>query len=91
MALTAPPSAPVDAVRDLATRIYVELVCRSVTVTDKAASIASDPVSLAKISFKLADAFQRAEAELKSASMPKNQDYELRATDLSGLMSARPD
>ncbi len=80
-----------DPVRDLATRIYVELVCRNVTVTDTAAKIAANPENVARISFKLAEAFVRAEHELKAASMPKNQDFDLRGTDLTGLMGVRPD
>jgi len=48
---------PADPVRDLAAKIYIELVCRNVVVTDTAAQIKSNPESLAKISFKLADAF----------------------------------
>lgn len=82
---------PADPVRELASRIYVELVCRNVTVTETAAKIGASPENLARISFKLADAFHRAEYELKAAAMPKNQDFDLRATDLSGLMGTRPD
>ena len=85
------PVLPADPIRDLASRIYVELVCRSVTVTENAAKIASNPDNLAKISFKLADAFQRAELELKAATLPKNQEFDLKGTDLTGLMGTRPD
>jgi hypothetical protein len=82
---------PADPLRELAVRIYVELVCRSVTLTDTSAKMTANPDNVAKVSFKLAEAFDRAERELKAASMPKNQDYDLRATDLTGLMSTRPD
>ncbi len=89
--MSVPANPNSDPVRELATRIYVELVCRNVTVTENAAKFGANPDNLAKISFKLADAFQRAEYEIKAASMPKNQDFDLRGTDLTGLMGVRPD
>lgn len=91
MAAHNPPAPPADPIRELATKIYVELICRNVTVTDNAAKITANPENLAKICFKLADAFQRAEFEIRAASMPKNQEYDLRATDLTGLMGVKPD
>jgi hypothetical protein len=89
---TQPPSAaPAESLRELAIRIYVELVCRNVTVTEASAKMTANPETVAKVSFKLAEAFERAEREMKQASMPKNQDFDLRATDLTGLMTTRPD
>lgn len=87
----AAPQAPADPVRDLAMQIYVELMCRNVTVTDNAAKISANPENLAKICFKLADAFQKAEKETRAASLPKNQEYELQASDLTGLMGMKLD
>jgi len=75
---------PADPVRDLAARIYVELVCRNVVVTDSAAQIKSNPENLAKISFKLAEAFQRVDVELKAPSAPKNQEFDMKAASLPG-------
>src|SRR5262245_57772863 len=80
-----------DSLRELAVRIYVELMARSVTVTDASAKLSANPENVAKVSFKLAEAFERAERELRAATQPKNQDFDLRATDLTGLMSTRPD
>ena len=91
MAAPNSPAPPVDPIRELATQMYVELICRNVTVTDNAAKITTNPENLAKICFKLADAFQRAEHEIRAASMPKNQEYELKGSDLSGLMGLKPD
>ena len=91
MAAHNPPAPPSDPIRDLATQMYVELICRNVTVTDNAAKITANPENLAKICFKLADAFQRAEFEIRAASMPKNQEYDLKGTDLTGLMGLKPD
>jgi len=75
---------PADPVRDLAARIYVELVCRNVVVTDSAAQIKSNPENLAKISFKLAEAFQRVDVDIKAPSAPKNQEFDMKAASLPG-------
>jgi hypothetical protein len=73
-----------DPTRDLAAQIYVELVCRNVVVTDSAAQVKSNPENLAKISFKLAETFQRVDVELKAPSMPKNQEFDMKAASLPG-------
>jgi len=72
-----------DPVTDLAARIYMELICRNVVVTESAAQIKSNPENLAKISFKLAEAFQRVTVELKATNAPKNQAFEIQDADLS--------
>ncbi|HKB81650.1 MAG TPA: hypothetical protein VKD04_00435 [Burkholderiales bacterium] len=75
---------PADPVRDLAAKIYIELVCRNVVTTDAAAQIKSNPENLARISFKLAETFQRVEGELRAPSMPKNQEFDMKAASLPG-------
>ena len=74
----------VDPVRDLASRIFLELICRNVVVTEGAAQIKANPENLAKISFKLAESFQRVDVELKAPSLPKNQEFDMRAASLPG-------
>lgn len=74
-----------DPVKDLASKIFVELVCRNVVVTDSAAQIKSNPENLARISFKLAEAFQRVDVELKAPSLPKNQEFDMKAANLPGF------
>jgi hypothetical protein len=86
--MSAPPVVtPADPLRELAARIYVELVCRNVVVTDSAAQIKSNPENLARISFKLADTFQKVDAELKAPSLPKNQEFDMKAASLPGWRS----
>jgi hypothetical protein len=75
---------PADPVSDLASRIFVELVCRNIVVTESAAQVKSNPDSLARISFKLAEAFQRVDVEIKAPSMPKNQEFDMKAANLPG-------
>jgi hypothetical protein len=72
-----------DSVTDLAAKIYMELICRNVVVTESAAQIKSNPENLAKISFKLAEAFQRVSAGLKQDSAPKNQTFDVQDVDLA--------
>jgi hypothetical protein len=72
-----------DPVTDLAAKIYMELICRNVVVTESAAQIKSNPENLAKISFKLAEAFQRVSAALKQDSGPKNQTFDVQDVDLA--------
>lgn len=80
---------PADPVRDLAAKIYIELVCRNVVVTESAAQIKSNPENLARISFKLADTFQRVDVELKAPSMPKNQEFDMKAASLPGWQAEK--
>ncbi len=90
-AMSAPaPIAPADPVRDLASRIFVELVCRNVVVTDSAAEVKCNPENLARISFKLADAFQRVDVAIKAPSMPKNQEFDMKAASLPGWEAEVP-
>jgi len=84
------PSTVNDPVRDLAAKIYIELICRNVVVTENAAQIKSNPESLAKISFKLAEAFQRVGVEVKAPSLPKNQEFDMQTTDISNWNASKP-
>jgi len=72
-----------DATTDLAAKIYIELICRNVVVTEGAAQIKSNPESLAKISLKLAEVFQRVTVEVKGSNAPKNQAFEVQSADLA--------
>ncbi|MEK6210199.1 MAG: hypothetical protein AABM64_07485 [Pseudomonadota bacterium] len=76
--------------RDLAAKIYIELICRNVVVTENTAQIKSNPESLAKISFKLAEAFQRVGVEVKAPSLPKNQEFDMKGADISHWNAAKP-
>ena len=64
-------------VTELATRLYVDLVMRSIVIEGNAVSLPASAQSLARLSFKLADTFQRVEDELNAESLPKNQDFKV--------------
>ena len=85
--MSATPTSPLNA---LAEKIYVELVCRGVVITENAAQIKANPDNLAKISLKLAEAFQRVANADKIAAAPKNQEFDMQATDLSSWNTAKP-
>lgn len=70
-----------DPVRDMAVRIYVQLASDAIVVTDAAARITTSPDSLAKISFKLAEAFYKAEAEMKASAAPKHTTFDVDKLD----------
>ncbi|MGQ0578131.1 MAG: hypothetical protein ACT4PQ_04380 [Betaproteobacteria bacterium] len=83
------PSPSADPVRNLAAKIYIELICRNVVVTENAAQIKANPESLAKISYKLAEVFQRVGVEIKAPSQPKNQEFDMKVADISGWNAAK--
>lgn len=82
--MTAQSRAPIqDPLTELAAKVYIELICRNVVVTGNAAQINANPENLAKISFKLAEAFRRVEGERTADAAPKNQTFDVQDADLS--------
>ena len=89
--MAAPAPSPItDPLRDLAAKIYIELICRNVVVTENAAQIKTNPEGLAKMSFKLAEAFQRVGVEVNAPSLPKNQEFDMKGADISGWNASKP-
>lgn len=72
--------------REVASRIYVELVLRSTSVSDTGVKITASPATLAKLSFKLAQAFETVLEDLNAENLPKNPDFKLGAEDIAGWM-----
>ena len=79
---------PADPVSVLASKIFVELVCRNVVVTGSAVQIPPNSENLAKMSFELAETFQRIDVALKAPSMPKNQEFDMKSASLPGWTPA---
>lgn len=69
--------------RDLAEKIYRDLVSNSVEVSQNSVAMKTDPANLAAISFKLATAFRLMEDKLNAANLPKNQDFKVGVEDLA--------
>ncbi len=79
-----PPAAPAapagSPVRELAARIYVQLVGRvMLTSTENK----PNPVDLAKYCYKLADAFESIERDAKKDALAKMAKYDVKIDDMT--------
>ena len=70
-------------VRELASRIYVDLVTGAVSVSESGVKISTSAENLAKLSFQLAEAFQNIEDQLNADNLPKNTGFKLDVTDIA--------
>ena len=72
-------------IRELAAQIYIQLIKETVVinVTDAGgqASLTASPESLAKMSFKLAEAFLNAGDEIKAGAQPKVAKFDIDKLD----------
>jgi len=82
MSAHAAPAAPAGSAtsqtRDLAARIYIELVGRVMLTPDK-----PNPVDLAKFCYKLAEAFQSIEADAQKDAIAKMAKYDVKVDDMT--------
>jgi hypothetical protein len=69
--------------RELASRIYVDLIVRAASISDSAVKMDAAPANIAKLSFKLAAAFDVCERELNVDSLPKNVDFKLDSASIA--------
>ena len=69
--------------RDLAEKIYCDLVSNAVEITKTSAGISADPTNLAAMSFKLAASFHAVEDKLNADNLPKNQDFKVGVDDIA--------
>src|SRR5438552_3830940 len=72
----AEPVVKPNKMRDMAASIYVELCTQAVSITETSVKMSASAENLAKLSFKLADAFGRIEIEIADANKPKS-DFKL--------------
>lgn len=74
-----------DPVRDLAASIYVQLVKEAVVISvsdaGSTASITANPEALARISFKLSEAFVHASNDIKNDEKPKFAEFDVAKLD----------
>jgi hypothetical protein len=69
--------------KELASTIYVDLVGRSVVVSGTGVTMAVSAENLARLSFKLAAAFQEVEDQLNAENMPKNQGFTVDVSNIA--------
>ena len=74
------------ALREVAARIYVDLVVRAVAVSETGVKMSADPANLAKLSFKLAQAFETVQDDLNAENLPKNPTFKLGADDVAAWL-----
>jgi hypothetical protein len=70
-------------VRELASRIYVDLVTGAVSVTESGVKMSASAQNIAKLSFQLAEAFQDIEDQLNADNLPKNTGFKLDVADIA--------
>ena len=75
-----PPGTESTSVRELAARIYVELVGRVMLTAEKTKP---NPVDLAKYCYKLAEAFQSIEVEAHKDEVAKMAKYDVKVDDMT--------
>ena len=81
MSAPANPSGPTSSpVRDLAARIYVELVGRVMLTAEQTKP---NPVDLAKYCYKLADAFESIERDAQKEATAKMAKYDVKVDDMA--------
>lgn len=75
----APAGSSTGTTRDLAARIYIELVGRVMLTAENK----PNPVDLAKYCYKLAEAFQSIEADAKKDAIAKMAKYDVKVDDMA--------
>jgi hypothetical protein len=75
-----PPGTDSTSVRELAARIYVELVGRVMLTGEKTKP---NPVDLAKFCYKLAEAFQSVEVDAQKDAVAKMAKYDVKVDDMT--------
>ena len=61
--------------RDIASRVYVELAARSVQISGDGVKMSASPENLARLSFKLAAAFEGVQDELNAENLPRDPNF----------------
>ncbi len=73
---------PADPVRELATKMYIELVGRAFRGTDSIDQFKPDPKAMAVLCLQLAEAFVAAADEVKKAGPVKIANYQAQDADV---------
>jgi hypothetical protein len=72
--------------KDLAEKLFVDLMGRNVVFADNAVKTAVSAENLAKLSFVLAETFLRVQDDLNADNLPKDPTFKLGADDIAGWM-----
>lgn len=69
--------------KDLAEKIYVEIMGRNVTLTEGGVKTTVSAENLAKLSFMLAGVFLGVQDDLNAENLPKNPTFKLDVSDIA--------
>lgn len=69
--------------KDLAEKLYVELMGRNVTLAEGAVKTTVSAENIAKLSFMLASVFLGVQDELNAENLPKDPTFKLGASDIA--------
>jgi hypothetical protein len=72
--------------REVAMKIYTDLIARNLTVDASGVKTSVSPENLAQLSYKLAAVFLQVHETLNEANMPKNTGYTLDGNDIAAWM-----
>jgi hypothetical protein len=75
---------------ELAAGIFTRLIGDNAKLTEKGISLGADPTSLAQLSFKLAQVFQKVEDDINADALPKNVGFKLDGADISSWGKEAP-
>ena len=70
--------------KDLAERIYVDLMDRNVILAEGSVKMTVSAENLAKLSFMLAQTFLTVQDSLNAENLPKNTGFKLDIKDIAG-------
>jgi len=71
-------------VKDLAERIYIDMVSRIALEPGQPDKTKPNPEAIARLSFKLAEAFMKIDDDSEANAAPKEAKYEVQMSDLGG-------
>jgi hypothetical protein len=69
--------------KDLAEKIYVELMARNVTLVEGSVKTTVSAENLAKVSFMMAGVFLGVQDDLNAENLPKDPTFKLGASDIA--------
>jgi hypothetical protein len=72
--------------KDLAEKLYVELMSRNIVFADNAVKTEVSSENVAKLCFILAETFLRVQDDLNADNLPKDPTFKLGADDIAGWM-----
>lgn len=70
-------------VKELAERIYIDMVSRLALEPGAAGQSKPHPEAIAKLSFKLAEAFMKVDEDSEGNAAPKEGKYEVQLSDIA--------